>query len=131
MYHDGAWAGTGDTALFLAYKRHPAVARHLAGAHLGGADEDARDWLLVDQAEQLLYLAAVAEARLHLAAQWPRDEGPPLEVTQEELASLRDAWREAASPPDWRERLAESVRESRANYRLMQQWLNQQYAGER
>jgi len=67
------------------------VAPHLVGAHLGCADEDARDWLLVDQAEHLLYLAAVAEARLHLAAQWPRDEGPPLEVTQEELDSLREA----------------------------------------
>jgi hypothetical protein len=40
----------------------------------------------------LLYLAEVAEARWHLSAQWPRDEGPPLEVTQEELRGLADAW---------------------------------------
>jgi hypothetical protein len=126
MYNDGAWARTGDTGLLLAYKRHPAVARHLAGAHLGGADEDARDWLLVDQTEQLVYLAEGEEARRFLAAQWQRYEGPPLEVTEEEeLRGLVDVWREATSSPDWQERLAETLRESRANYRLMQQWLDQ------
>ena len=85
----------GGTGLLLAYKRHPAVARHLAGAHLGGADEDARDWLLADQAELLLYLAEGEEARRFLAAQWQCHEGPPLEVTEEELRGLVDAWREA------------------------------------
>src|SRR5262245_11260057 len=35
MYHDGTGAGTGDTGLFLAFKRHQVIAPHLAGTHLG------------------------------------------------------------------------------------------------
>src|SRR5579862_2214355 len=57
IYNDGAGSASGDTGLFLAYKRHPVVAPHLAGAHLGSADEEARDWLLIDQMQHLLYLA--------------------------------------------------------------------------
>lgn len=57
MYNDGAGSASGDTSLFLAYKRHPAVAPHLAGAHLGSADEAAPDWLVIDQAERLVYQA--------------------------------------------------------------------------
>ena len=91
IHTDGAGSASGDTGLFLAYKRHPVVAPHLAGTHLGSADDEARDWLLVDQAEHLLYLAEVEEARRFLAAQWPRQEGPPLEVTEEELTSLMEA----------------------------------------
>lgn len=65
---DGAELASGDTALFLAYLRHRAVAPLLAGAHLGSADEEALDWLLIDQAERLMYLAEAEAARRFLAA---------------------------------------------------------------
>src|SRR5215472_10803010 len=65
-YHDGSGFGTGDTSLFLAYKRHPLIAPSLAGVPLGSADEEPREWLLVDQMERLLYLAAPEAARRHL-----------------------------------------------------------------
>ena len=45
-FHDGSSFGAGDTSLFLAYKRHPVVAPHLAGAPLGSTDEEPRTWLL-------------------------------------------------------------------------------------
>lgn len=125
MYTDGAGSGTGDTSLFLAYKRHRVVAPHLAGAHLGSADEEARDWLLVDQAELLLYLAEPAEARRFLTSQWPHYE-MPLGYTEAELARLlENDWQEKLVPSNWREWLAQAVRENRANYRLMVQWLDQ------
>ena len=95
MYTDGAGSATGDTGLFLAYKRHPAVAPHLAGAHLGSADDEAREWLLIDQAQHLLYLAEVEEARRFLAAQWPRYDAP-LEYTEAELTRY---WRTAGTRP--------------------------------
>ena len=123
-YNDGASSGTGDTGLFLAFKRHPVVAPHLAGADLGSADTEASEWLVVDRQEQVLYLATQEAARWHLVAQWPRLHGPPLEYTQEELGQLLDNLKEAASPPDWPAKLAEALRESRANYRLMQKWLD-------
>ena len=56
--------------------------------------------------------------------QWPRYYSKPLEYTQEELGRLLDTPKEAVSPPDWPAKLAEALRESKANYRLMQQWLN-------
>ena len=65
-----------DTSLFLAYKRHPVMAPSLGGAHLGSADEPAREWLLIDQAERVLYLAAPETARRFLAEQWPRYTAP-------------------------------------------------------
>ena len=68
IYNDGAGSASGDTSLFLAFNRHPVVALHLAEAQLGSADEEARDWLLVDQTQQLLYLAEVEEARRFLVA---------------------------------------------------------------
>lgn len=131
MYNDGAGSASGDTSLFLAYKRHRAVAPHLAGAHLGSAAEEAHDWLLVDQVQHLLYLAEVEEARRFLAAQWPRYDAP-LEYTEAELARLlEDDWRETSLPSDWQDHLAETVRESHANYALMLRWLEQQRTGER
>ena len=124
MYHDGAASETGDTGLLLAFKRHPAIEPYVAGAHLGSAEEEASEWLLVDRQHQGLCLADREEARRFLAAQWPRYTAP-LEYTPEELAYLLADLEEAALPADWRERLAETLRESRANYRLMQQWLDQ------
>ena len=123
-YNDGASSGTGDTSLFLAYKRHPMVAPHLAGADLGSADTEASEWLVVDRQEQVLYLAAQAAARWHLVAQWPRYHSKPLEYTQEELGRLLDNLKEAVSPPDWPAKLAEALRESQANGRLMLAWLD-------
>ena len=123
-YNDGASSGSGDTGLFLAFKRHPVVAPHLAGAQLGSADEEASEWLVVDRRDQVLYLATQAAARWHLVAQWPRFHRQPLEYTQEELGRLLDNLKEAVSLPDWPAKLAEALRESRANERLMLAWLD-------
>ena len=126
MYNDGASSGTSDIGLCLAFKRHPMVAPHLAGADLGSADTGASEWLVVDRQDQMLYLATQAKARWHLVAQWPRLHRPPLEYTHEELCRLLDNLKEAVSPPDWPAKLAESLRESRANERLLMHWLDQQ-----
>lgn len=123
-YNDGVSGGTGDTSLFLAYKRHPLIAPSLWGALLGSAEEEARHWLVVDRQQLVLYLAASEDARRFLVEQWPRSPGHPLEYIQEELGRLLDNLKEAASPPDWPAQLAQVLRESRANYRLMQQWLD-------
>ena len=123
-YNDGASSGTGDTSLFLAFKRHPVVASHLAGAQLGSAAAEASDWQVVDCQEQVLYLAAQEVARWHLVAQWPHFHSQPLGYTQEELGRLLDNLKESAALPDWPAKLAEALRESRANERLMLAWLD-------
>jgi len=103
----------------------------LPGAHLGSADEEARTWLLLDQTQQLLYLAVVEEARRFLAAQWPRYDAPQGNIEAELARLLEDDWREESLSVDWHDRLAETVRESRANYALMLRWLEQQHGVER
>lgn len=100
------------------------MAPHLAGAHLGSADTEASEWLVVDRQEQALYLAAQKEARWHLVAQWPRYHSKPLEYTQEELGRLLDNLKESVFPPDLPAKLAEALRESRANERLLLAWLD-------
>ena len=126
VYNDGADAGSGDTNLFLTFKRHPTMVPHLTGAHLGSLDEEASECLLVDTHQQVLYLADSDDARRFLKLQWPQYEAFPLEYTPEELSSLIASWHELEALPNWVERLAEEVREHRANARLMQQWLDQQ-----
>ena len=76
--------------------------------------------------QHVMYLAKSGEARRFLAAQWPRSEGPPLEYAPTELARLLANLEETASSPALSERLAEVQRESRATYRLLQQWLEEQ-----
>lgn len=81
--------------------------------------------LVIDQAQHLLSLAEVDEARRFLAGQWSRYEAP-LEYTEAELARLLESdWQETSLPSDWQDYLAEAVRESRANYVLMMRWLDQ------
>jgi hypothetical protein len=89
------------------------------------AGEELRTWLVVDQVERLLYLAAPEAARKLLAEQWPRST-KALEYTPEELARLLADLEETAPPADWAERLAEAQRGSRANERLMLAWLDAQ-----
>ena len=107
-YHDGSGFGTGDTSLFLEYKRHPVIASSLAGVPLGSADEEPRAWLLVDQVERLLYLAAPEPARKLLVEHWPRSTNA-VEYTPEELARLLADLEETATPADWAERLDEAA----------------------
>jgi hypothetical protein len=111
LHHDGAGTGTGDSSLFLAFKRHLMVAPHLAVAHLGSAEEEAREWLVIDTHHQVVYLAPCNEARRFLAAQWPHYESVPAEHTEEERARLMKAWQEGAAPSDWAEHEAEAMRE--------------------
>lgn len=83
-YHDGASsAEVVDPGLFLAYRHHPKIAAHLAGAHLGSEDEEARTWLLLDTYQCLCYLAEPEGARQFLVRQWPREGGIPLELSPE------------------------------------------------
>jgi hypothetical protein len=91
-WHDGeSSAAVSDAGLFLAYRRHPKISVHLAGAHLGSDDEETSIWLVLDTLQHLCYLASPDAARLFLARQWPRDtRTPALEYAPDELGRLHD-----------------------------------------
>ena len=125
LHHDGAGTGTGDNSLFLVFKHYPMVAPHLAGAHLGTIEEEARECLVIDTQQHVLCLASCDDARRFLVAQWPRYESVPAEYTEEERAQLMKAWQEGVTLHEWTDHVAEAMRERRANARLMRQWLNQ------
>jgi hypothetical protein len=62
-------------------------------------------------------------ARKLLAERRPR-YGSPLKYAQLELDRLLDNLKEAVFPLDWPAKLAEALRESRANERLILAWLD-------
>jgi hypothetical protein len=124
--YDGASNEASNASLLLAYCHHRTVAPHLVGAHLGSAEEDGGDWLVVDTHQQLLYLASAEQARRRLERQWSSVEQPvPLEYTDAELDRLLADWQEHVAPPDPEEGRAEAHRERQANERLMLAWLDQ------
>jgi hypothetical protein len=113
--------------LFAAYRRHPKIAPHLVGAHLGTPGEEASDWLVLDTLQHICYLAAPEEARQFLARQWTRNaEGSSMEYTPDELGRLLAVFSEQLSPSDRHARWAETLRERQANERWMLHWLAEQ-----
>jgi hypothetical protein len=97
FYDDGRGSGTGSPWAYLAFVRHPVVAPEIAPYDLGSSDSEARECLLLDQGEQVLYAAPVRSARRFLAEQHP----PLPELAAEELSALRD--RLDVLSREWRE----------------------------
>ena len=129
-FFDGANQGGSPSGLLVAYRHHRTVTPHLTGAHLGSAEEEASEWLVVDTQEKLLYLARAEDARRHLERQWPHAEEPlPSEYTSAELQRLLDNLEEPVAPLDLEAERAEAIRERQANYRLMLAWLNKHGVG--
>jgi hypothetical protein len=104
FYDDGRTSGTGSPWAYLAYVRHRAVAGSLAPFNLGSSDSEASEWLVLDRAEQVLYVAPAQIARRFLVRQHPPLPQPPLAVgqaTESILADLLDLsrWREVQIDP--------------------------------
>lgn len=86
FYDDGQSSGTGSPWAYLAFVRHAVVAPEIAPYDLGSSDSEARECLVLDRGEELLYAAPVRSARQFLVEQHP----PLPELTAEELSALRD-----------------------------------------
>jgi hypothetical protein len=89
FYNDGRIAGTGFPWPYLAFIRHPAVAPEIAPFAFGSSDSEAKECLLLDRGEQVLYAVPVWPARQFLVQQHP----PPPELTVS-AADITQAMRE-------------------------------------
>jgi hypothetical protein len=66
-YSDGRGSGTGNWQAFLAFIHHPTVSPQLKGYDLGSSDSEAKHALILDQAQQALFVAPVKEVQKFLA----------------------------------------------------------------
>jgi hypothetical protein len=78
--------GTTSWQAFLAFIHHPAASPLLKGYDLGSSDSEAKHALILDQAQQALFVAPVREAEKFLSAQCPKE--PPIRMSQEEYAAF-------------------------------------------
>lgn len=95
-YSDGRSSAKGADASYLIYTRHPLVAAALATWHLGSSTEEARDELVLDRRERVLYAGPEDVAERVLEAQWPSPARPEAALTEAErlpnhLMSVVDA----------------------------------------
>jgi hypothetical protein len=98
VYDDGRLSGTGESFVFLTYRRHPAVAPHLEPYNLGYSDREAEHRLVIDTEEGRAGVATAADARALIRDQHP----PPPELSPYELEEARRFLEEAFSE-GWRE----------------------------
>jgi hypothetical protein len=126
VYEDGRSSGTGATWSYLAFKRHRAVASHLADYDLGSSEEDAAHMLLLDREHQTATVALVSEARAFLDAQWP--EQAPMTPEQEELfrQELARLMEEIRNRPFDPEAMEHQQREQQTRMAVMLAFLDQQ-----
>jgi hypothetical protein len=98
FYDDGRSSGTGSPWAYLAFVRHPVVAPVIAPYDLGSSDSEARECLVLDRGEKVLYVVPIRSARQFLVQQHP----PPPELTAVHLADVLDEFSR-----EWQERRLE------------------------
>jgi hypothetical protein len=124
-YSDGRGSGTGDWQAFLAFIHHPAVSPHLKGYDLGSSDSEAKHALILDQEQQILFIAPAREAEKFLSEQWPKD--PPIRMsTGEWSAYVTKALKNMRQRDISMEELERRIVEHHALIKEMEQWLDKQ-----
>jgi hypothetical protein len=130
VYDDGRVSGTGNSYLFLAWKRHPAVALHLAPYDLGSSEEEGVDALLVDREVGRLSVGQRASVLAFVREQHPpRPELTPWEreeATRAVAELFVCGWREVTVDPAQVER---AIREERSLLARMLAFLDQHPPG--
>jgi hypothetical protein len=125
-YSDGRGSGTGDWQAFLAFIHHPAVSPRLQGYDLGSSDSEAKHVLILDQEQQILFIAPARDAEKFLQEQWPKE--PPIRMSKEEYNALvMKALKNLAYAQDVSMKEVERrIAEQHALIKEMEQWLDKQ-----
>ena len=121
-YSDGR--GSGDWQGFLAFIHHPAVSPQLKGYDLGSSDSEATHALILDQEQQILFIAPAREAEKFLSEQWPKE--PPIRMSTEEYSPLvMKALKNVKPPKDVSiKEIQRRIDEQYALVEELQQWLD-------
>ncbi len=125
-YSDGRGSGTGDWQAFLAFIHHPAVRPQLQGYDLGSSDSEAKHALILDQEQQILFIAPARDAEKFLQEQWPK--APPIRMSKEEYNALvMKALKNLTYARDVSMKEVERrMKEHHALIKEMEQWLDKQ-----
>jgi hypothetical protein len=125
-YSDGRGSGTGDWQAFLAFIHHPAVRPQLQGYDLGSSDSEAKHALILDQEQQILFIAPARDAEKFLQEQWPK--APPIRMSKEEYNALvMKALKNLTYARDVSMKEVERrIAEHHALIKEMEQWLDKQ-----
>ena len=125
-YSDGRGSGTGDWQGFLAFIHHPAVSPQLKGYDLGSSDSEATHALILDQEQQILFIAPAREAEKFLQNQWPK--ASPVRMSKEEYNALvMKALKNLSYARDISMKEVERrIAEHHALIKDMEQWLDKQ-----
>jgi hypothetical protein len=125
-YSDGRGSGTGDWQGYLAFIQHPAVSPQLQGYDFGSSDSEAKHALILDQEQQILFVAPARDAEKFLQEQWPK--APTARMSKEEYNALvMKALKNLSYARDISMKEVERrIAEHHALIKEMEQWLDKQ-----
>ena len=120
-YSDGRVSAKGSQKAFLAYIEHPAVTLFLEGYDLGSRESEAKHALLLDRAQQEIYIAPIREVEEFLKWRWPQ-LSPSRKHQEENLAKIAIALK-SRNPYDIEE-MKQRIKEQRVLIETMLRWLD-------
>jgi hypothetical protein len=125
-YYDGRGSGTGDWQGFLTFIHHPAVSPQLKGYDLGSSDSEATHALILDQEQQILFIAPARDAEKFLQKQWPK--ASPVRMSKEEdNALVMTALKNLTYARDVSmDEIQRRMKEQHALIKEMEQWIDKQ-----
>jgi hypothetical protein len=125
-FSDGRESGTGNWQAFLAYIQHPAVSPFHEGFDLGSSESEAKHVLILDRAQQQLYIAPVREAENFLHGRWPQ-LSPSRILQEEKIAKIAIALGHRKQSHDVDiEEIQQRIEEQHVLIETMLRWLDKQ-----
>ena len=124
-YSDGQVSATGNWQAFLAYIEHPAVSPFLEGYDLGSSESEAKHALLLDRAQQEIYIAPVRQIEEFLKWRWPHLSSARMHQ-EENMAKIAIALKRR-NPRDMDiEEIQQRIEEQHVLIETMRRWLDKQ-----
>jgi hypothetical protein len=125
-YSDGHVSANGNWQAFLAYIQHPAVSPFHEGFDLGSSESEAKHALLLDRAQQEIYIAPVREVGDFLKWRWPQ-LSPSRKYQEENIAKIAIALKHRKQPHDIDiEEIQQRIEEQHVLIETMLSWLDKQ-----
>jgi hypothetical protein len=124
-YSDGRVIANGSWKAFLAYIEHPAVTLFLEGYDLGSTESEAKHALLLDRANQEIYIAPVREVESFLRWRWPH-LSPHRMYREENMAKIVIALKSRNQRDIDLEEIQQRIEEQHVLIEAMLRWLDKQ-----
>jgi hypothetical protein len=124
MWNDGIASADGQWPAWLTFVYHPIVAPLLNQYNLGGSDEEAEHWLLLDRAKRVFYIGDRKTVHEFLVKSAPTH--PFVHITEEEIKGFIQEVKKSISEINPSIDLEAIFRENERNFNALQGWLDSQ-----